>query len=158
MAQSSIVQTQPLLRLQLSTPQWTPVTIRELIDSNYPRRVQRYFQPTIIDPLRIPEYVRDGKLIGGFFDRNDHHHWYISTNPEAPYPGLCTKDNDEFEIPCCFKAQNRYTIQAPWDLIGQKKAMMNHDGWVVFVDPTVGDGELVTDKYQMINALCAIVV
>lgn len=159
MAQSSLTETQPFIRLQLSTPQWIPVIVKDLMGPNYSRRVQRPFQPTIIDPLRIPECVRKGHLICGVFDRNDVHHWYISTNPDVPYPSLCTKDSDEFEIPCCFKSQQKYEIQASWELIGQKKAMINnYDGWVVFVDPNFEEVNLLTDKYQMINALCAIII
>jgi hypothetical protein len=74
MAQSSIPENKPLVRFQLSIPQWNPVEIKDLMTPGYARRVQKPFQPTIIDPLRIPECVRNGHLICGFFDSNDVHH------------------------------------------------------------------------------------
>lgn len=158
MAQFSSVKSQTLIRLQLSTPNWIPVEVKDLMAPGYSRRVQKPFQPTIIDPLRIPECVRNGHLICGFFDSNDKHHWFISTNPEVPYPGLCTKESDEFEIPCCFRKEQKPLVSVPWELIGQKKAMMNHDGWVVLVDPSFEGEILEFPQCQVINSLCMIIV
>lgn len=159
MGQVSNTQSQPLISMQLSSPVWIPVSVKDLMATGYARRVQTSFQPTIIDPLRIPEYVRDGHLIYGFYDSNDVRHWFISTNPDAPYPNLCDlKATDEFEIPCCFKRPQRYSVEVPWELIGQKKAMLNDDGWVVFVDPEFEGQTLVTDQYRIINDLFAFII
>lgn len=160
MAQSSETQNLPLIRLQLSTPVWNPVEVKDLMTTvpHYSRRVQRPFQPTIIDPLRIPECARNGHLINGFFDHNDVHHWFISTNADVPYPGLCILRKEEPELPCCFRKEQRYTVDISWELIGQKKALINQEGWVVLVDPSFDGTTLDTDQYQIINDLCMFII
>ena len=160
MAQFSETQNLPFIRLQLSTPIWTPVEVKDLMTMtpNYSRKVQKPFQPTIIDPLRIPECVRNGHYVCVFFDHNDERHWFISTNADVPYPGLCNKIRDEFEMPCCFRREQKYLIEIPWELIGQKKALMNQEGWVVLVDPNFEGTEIDTDQYQIINALCMFII
>ena len=149
------------MNFELSTPQWIQTTAEEIMGQDYSKIIQKPYQPIIIDPLRIPEYIRLGYLIGCFTHRDSKKYWYISMNSSTPLPGLIIREDEngiQYQVPCCCRARPNYKIRARWEQLAEKKVRMNNDGWIVFVDSTFEERSINTNNYGTVDNLCAFIL